>query len=249
MRHLTILMYHSLDSSGSVVSVPATVFARQMSGLAESGYRGISLREALRHRTDNSDWPQHSVVITFDDGYATLHESALPEMSRLGFGATVFLVSDFVGRRGEWAAAGVKQADPQILSWSQLRELSDAGFEIAAHTLTHPDLTRLSLSQMEHEINASRDAVRTKLNTDVDSFAYPYGRFDHRASAIVKRSFRAGCTTVLRRAHDDDASELPRIDMYYFRHVADLTPLVEGSRDGFLTIRRWGRRLRPSRAL
>ncbi len=241
-------MYHSLDPSGSVVSLRPDVFARQMSGLADSGYRGISLRQAMGHKAEHADWPEHSVVITFDDGYANLHDIAMPELSRHGFGATVFLVTDYMGRKSEWESPGMTATGLQILSWSQARELADSGLEMAAHTLTHPDLTRIPLSQLEREITASRDTVRTNLDSDVDSFAYPYGRFDRRACAIVSRSFRGACTTVLRRARDDDKSRLPRIDMYYFRESSDITPIVRGHRDRYVACRRWGRRLRDALA-
>lgn len=244
MRHLTILMYHSLDSSGSAISLRPKIFARQMSTLAAIGYRGVSLRQAMSHKVTHDDWPERSVVITFDDGYANLHEFALPELSRHGFGATVFLVTDYMGRRAEWVTPGMKDDDLKILTWNQARELANAGFEMAAHTLTHPDLTRIPSTQLEHEITASREAVQMNLNSDVDSFAYPYGRFDQRACTAVRRCFRGACTTELRRARDNDALRLPRIDMYYFREATDIDRLVMGKSDRYLAYRRWGRRVR-----
>src|ERR1051325_6424882 len=96
---IPILTYHSLDTSGSVVSVTPDLFPTQMSRLAEIGWCGISLLEAIEHKTAHGTWPGGSVVLTFDDAFANVVEHAVPVLKRLGFKATVFVVTGYVGRR------------------------------------------------------------------------------------------------------------------------------------------------------
>jgi peptidoglycan/xylan/chitin deacetylase (PgdA/CDA1 family) len=243
---LAVLTYHSLDASGSVVSVTPEAFAAQMSTLAEAGFRGVSLREAVAHREARGVWPERSVALTFDDGYANFYEVAAQEIARLGFTATIFVVSGHVGGRNDWAPPPAGLGSLQTLSWSQLAELSSAGIEIGAHTRTHRDLRRLSAPEAQGEINGSRAEIEDHLGRSVETFAYPFGYVGNSSLEIVRREFRAACTTVLRRAGEEPLHELPRVDMYYLRSPRRLSLLLEGRLDRYLTIRRLARSVRSA---
>jgi peptidoglycan/xylan/chitin deacetylase (PgdA/CDA1 family) len=238
---LTILTYHSLDTSGSVVSVAPDAFADQISCLADLGFRGIALREAVAHRAATGSWPAQAVVVTFDDGYANFYDVAWPVLMRHGFTATLFLVTRHVGGVNDWAPPPSGLGARAMLSWQQAAELSASDVEIAAHTQTHPNLLQLSPAAVADEIVASRGDIETRLEQPVESFAYPFGRVSAAAEKIVQREFRAACTTVLRRARDDGLARLPRIDAYYLRSVDTLRRLLKGQLDGTLRLRRWGR--------
>jgi hypothetical protein len=240
---LPILTYHSLDTSGAVVSVPPREFAAQMRCVADLGFRGISLREALEHRERHRVWPARAVVLTFDDGYANVHEHALPVLLQRRFTATFFLISGYLESPPGRPAASPGAAGPW-LSWREAAELAAAGMEIGGHTSTHADLARLSPADAEAEIVASRRELERRLHISVDSFAYPFGHVSSTALAIVERQFRAACTTVLKRVAKEEAHLLPRIDMYYVRSCERLAQLLAGRLDRYLTMRRWGRHAR-----
>ncbi len=241
MQSIAILAYHSLDTSGSVVSVRPQVFAEQMATLADLGHRGIALRDAVAQREANGSWPDNSVVITFDDGFANVHERALPVLVQHGFAATVFLVSAYVGRYNDWETPPAGLGRRAVVSWSQARELAAAGLELGGHTRTHPDLRTLRRDRVEQEIAAGKHEIEAQLDRPVESFAYPYGRVAADAASIVSREFRAACTTVLRRASDEVLHRLPRVDAYYIRSPRSLCRLIQGRLDGYLMVRRWGR--------
>ena len=101
---LTIFTYHSLDASGSVVSVTPAAFAAQMACLARLGWRGISLREAIGQQQQTGQWPERCAVLTFDDGFANFFDVAGPILNRFGFSATVFLITGHVGGFNDWDA-------------------------------------------------------------------------------------------------------------------------------------------------
>jgi len=244
MQGISILTYHSLDSSGSVVSVSPQVFADQMSCLADAGYQGLSLSDALTQHSRTATWPEHSAVLTFDDGYANVHEHALPVLVRYGFGATVFVVAGHVGRVNDWAQPPRGLGRQPMLSWSQIEKLSDNGIEIGAHTLSHADLSALEPEELEQEIVGSAQEINSRLSEPVQTFAYPYGRVSDDAVAIVGRAFRAACTTVHRRVSDEPMMLLPRVEMYYFRNRRDLQPLISGQLDRTLALQRWARSVR-----
>ncbi|HET9530190.1 MAG TPA: polysaccharide deacetylase family protein [Blastocatellia bacterium] len=241
---VAILTYHSIDASGSIVSVAPNDFARQMRTLAEMGWRAISLREAVAYHDSNGLWPDRSVVLTFDDGYENFYESALPVLAEHGFTATVFIVSGHMGGRNDWETPPPGLGRRPILSWRQAAEVSAAGIEIGSHTKTHPDLRRLSVDKIEDEIRTSRAEIESRIGAAVESFAYPFGSFNRETMDVVKRSFRAACTTFLQRAEAEPFHALPRIDMYYIRSERDLKHLLNGRLDYYLAIRRLGRRVR-----
>lgn len=243
-RSVAILTYHSIDTSGSVVSVAPGDFADQMLCLAEIGWQGISLREAVAYHKSNASWPRRSVVLTFDDGYENFYDGALPVLLKHGFSATVFVVSGHMSGTNDWEAPRPGLGRLPILSWQQAAEISAAGIEIGSHTRTHPNLRRMSFEAMEREIRISKTEIEDHIECEVESFAYPFGSFNRRSMDIVRRRFRAACTTLLRRAASDRFHALPRIDMYYVRSPRILERVLTGRFDHYLMARRLGRALR-----
>jgi peptidoglycan/xylan/chitin deacetylase (PgdA/CDA1 family) len=243
---ITILTYHSLDTSGSVVSVAPGLFADQMRCLADLGVRGVTLREVVAHRAATGSWPAQRVVLTFDDGYANFADLAWPVLLRHGFTATLFLISGYVGGWNDWAAPPAGFGRRAMLSWEQVAALAAGGVEIAAHTRTHRNLPSLSADDADDEIVGARHDIEHHLQQPVDSFAYPFGRLNAATEAIVRRGFQAACTTELRRAHDEAATRLPRVDAYYLSSPDALRRLLDGRLDRYLTLRRWGRVLREA---
>jgi peptidoglycan/xylan/chitin deacetylase (PgdA/CDA1 family) len=241
---LSILTYHSLDTSGSVVSVTPQDFSHQMKCVADAGFQGVSLAEAVSYREMNGCWPDHSVALTFDDGFANFHESAWPTLERHGFTATVFVISGHMGGRNDWAPPPAGLGTRKILSWEQASELAARGVEIGSHTHTHPDLRRCSAAEVERELTKSRTEIEDRLGINVSSFAYPYGATTELSRRLAARQFRAACTTVLRQSNGESLHNLPRIDMYYIRPLRNLQRLLRGELNTYLAIRRVGRSAR-----
>jgi peptidoglycan/xylan/chitin deacetylase (PgdA/CDA1 family) len=241
---IPILTYHSIDTSGSVISVTPCAFAEQMACVADLGFCGIALREAVAHRTATGAWPAQCVVLTFDDGYANITDVAAPTLLRYGFTATVFLVTQHVGLSNDWAPPPAGLGPRAMLSWQQVADLAAAGIEIAAHSRTHRNLPSLSADAIADEVSGSRRDIECRLQGPVDSFAYPFGCVTAAAEAIVRREFRAACTTVLRRAQHDAFARLPRVDAYYLRSVDAVRRLLNGQLDRYLAFRRCGRLIR-----
>jgi len=241
---LAILTYHSIDDSGSVVSIAPRLFAEQMQALAAAGFRGISMKEALAHRKAKGRWPERCAVLTFDDGFANFYESAMPEIAKHDFSATVFVISEHIGGDNDWDVPPAGLGLRRMLTWPQVKELAEQGIEIGAHTRTHPDLRRLSESETEEEIAGCCFEISDRIGQPVENFAYPYGYLNRQAEEVVRRTMASACTTELRRTNDDPLHLLPRVDMYYLQSPPQLASLVAGKLDGYLTIRRWGRMVR-----
>lgn len=241
---LPILTYHSLDDTGSVVSVQPERFAEQMATVNAMGYRAASLHEALEHLSDVGRWPQRTVALTFDDGFENLHRHALPTLARYGFAATVFLVTGHVGGNNDWEPPPASLGVQPMLDWEQVSDLLEKGWEIGAHTVTHPDLRSLSQDEAERQMRDSRREIERRLNRPVESFAFPYGHVNDSVASIAEREFRASCTTELRCAASEPLHVLPRIDAHYLQKRGHLRRLLDGRLNRYVTIRRWGRRAR-----
>ena len=209
-----ILTYHSVDESGSVISVDQQTFRRHVRWLASGRVRVLPLDQLVGAPADVD-----AVAITFDDGLESVARVAAPLLREHGLPATLFVVTDAVGTTNVWRG----RADPGIpvfdlIAWGTLGRLAAHDVSIGAHTCSHPNLTHLDGAAVEHEIVASKTRLARELGVDVTTFAYPYGALSGVARDVVAREFRYGVTTRLATLgpHDDHA-RLPRLDSYYFR--------------------------------
>lgn len=194
-RGLLILNYHAFAPDGEQPSryvVPARRFARQMAVLKRCGYNVISLDEYVDHRRSHRFPPPRSVVITIDDGYVDNDTVARPILQRLGFPATVFLISSANGRN-EGASAASLVGRP-VLDLNRAREMLGGGLEFGAHSRTHPDLTTLEPGAVEAEVRGSKEELERTLGVPVRTFAYPFGAISESVKRAVERAgFWSAC--------------------------------------------------------
>ena len=192
---LPVLNYHGIDEDCSPVSLPPGEFAIQMEILAERDYRVIPFREALDFLARPDSLPERTAALTFDDGLESVFTAALPAMRRHGFRGTVFLVTGAEGNRVSWEREAAIRPR-RLLEAAQVSELVDNGFEIGAHTRSHPHLTELSDEELDLEGAGSRDDVAARAGRAPETFAYPYGDHDDRVVASVRRAGFSGACTV-----------------------------------------------------
>ena len=212
MRALPILTFHSVDDKRDVLSFPPRLFEWGLARLHEAGYRTVPLTLAVDRLCTGAALPERSVVITFDDGFQSVHEHALPALRRFGMCATLFLVA------GSHEGRPPARLGRTMLSWSEVRELQDAGVTIGAHTVTHPDLRRLPLAQAAAEMRDSKARIEQALGTPVTSFAYPNGYYDARIQRLARDYFSCACSDRLGLATAaSDRYILERVDAYYLR--------------------------------
>jgi len=215
---LPVLTFHSIDEIGLVTSCPPAVFAHGMELLARHGFQTLDLESIAAHLEQRRAFPERALALTFDDGHASVYEHALPVLRRLGMKATVFLTVDEAAAKRDSRSRLAPFEGRPLLSWAEIEEMQRAGFAFGAHTVSHPDLTRLPAAEMEREILESKARLEDRLGTSVLGFAYPFGRDDARSRALVAAHFRCGFTDQLGFvAPSSDRAALRRIDAYYLR--------------------------------
>jgi peptidoglycan/xylan/chitin deacetylase (PgdA/CDA1 family) len=214
---LPILTFHALDERQSPISFSPDLFGRCLAQLHRRRYRTLNVAQAADLLRRNAAWPERSVVITFDDGYRSVFDVAFPLLHEFEMTATLFLTVG-EGPRGASDAELPAMCGRPMLSWAEIREMQGAGLSVGAHTLTHPDLTRLAPERMETEICRSKAILEDALGMAVAAFAYPYGCYDRRSRAVVERHFTCACSTRLGLARaGGDLYALERVDALHLR--------------------------------
>ena len=208
-----ILMYHSIDPSGSTVSCHPDAFDRHVRWLS-SGRVAVTSLEGLLALPPSAD----AVAITFDDGFVNFGEIAAPRLVANGLPSTVFVVSEQAGRTNAWDLREPHIPQQPLLDWPALARLQEQGVTLGSHSRTHANFNLLTRAQIEEEVCGSVETIEREIGARPTAFAYPYGRFNAQATAIVERVFRYACTTEFRLL-DPDArlAELPRLDAFYFQ--------------------------------
>lgn len=199
---IPILMYHYIrvapanDQLGANLSVSPENFKAQMKYLYDNNYRTIKLADLAdpRHQAISRIYfaQQKPIVITFDDGYEDAYTEAFPTLKNFGFIGTFFIIKDYIGREGR-------------LNQSQIEEMTQAGMEFGSHTLSHSDLTKISINEARRQIFASKG--------DYQIFCYPAGRFNDQVVALVKEAgYSVAVTTKIGLARENsNLFELPRV--------------------------------------
>lgn len=238
-----ILTYHSIDNSGSVISMPPTTFRRHMHFLAAAGIPVVPLDQVLTQ--------SGSVAITFDDGFANLIDHAIPVLAGHNFPATIFLVSSYCGGQNNWPGQSYDKASVlPLMSWEQAAALPHA-ITLGAHTVNHPDLTRLTADECERELRECQNQIQQRLGRPARWLAYPYGTSSPQVQQIASRYFDLAVGTKLQflPAHPKPPShpnpfDLPRVDTFYLRESFPIDRLFTRVGSAYIAARNLLRQLR-----
>ncbi len=133
------------------------------------------------------------MAISFDDGYKNIVDYAFPVLSRLNIPATVFVITDFIGRDNRWdvALGGIHYSH---LAAVDIRKLYQAGWEIGSHSLTHQSLRGLTLVELRRQLRDSKRKLEELIGQAVESFAPPFGNVSPRIiDAAVGCGYRKVC--------------------------------------------------------
>ena len=158
--------------------VGRTDFEKQMDWLEERGYEAVTLEQVQEAWYHDGTLPPKPIVISFDDGYRPQFTFALPTLRKHG-----------------WAGVLNLKAEGSELYESNVKAMIAAGWELAAHTIHHLDLTELGPEELKEEVAGSRKILQEEFNVPVDNFCYPAGQFDETVIEAVEAAGYTGATT------------------------------------------------------
>ena len=229
-RCVPILMYHEIKAeptSTGRLAVPPDAFARQLRYLKAAGYTALTAGQFAN--SAGSSLPAKPVVLTFDDGFADFYDTALPLLLRYGLTGTLFVTSGWTGGSGEYLS---KHRPPGMLTGGQVSEIADAGIEIGAHSVTHPELDQLSAGSLRQELVGAKQALEDLLGAEVPGLAYPFGYSSKavRDSAAVV-GYEYACSVGNRLATTSaDRFSLPRLTIGRFTRPLSFVRAVAAER-------------------
>ena len=190
-RHIPVFMYHRVAAEIPVPSsqfvVSQRIFRKQMEYLTIHNYSTPRLSDLLSGSIGESLRGRRPVLLTFDDGYLEIVETALPVLKEFGFTCCVFLITNWLHRMNTWDTDS-STGGAQLLEPHQLLDLEKAGFECGSHTVRHRSLPALNDDDLMRELESSREMMEAIVRHPVTFLAYPYGDVNPRVKEAVRRA-------------------------------------------------------------
>jgi peptidoglycan/xylan/chitin deacetylase (PgdA/CDA1 family) len=220
-----ILMYHVIAAPLPSAPYPDLYvdphdFSGEVGWLARHGYHAVTLQRVFDSWRGAATLPPHPIVLSFDDGYLSQVKYAAPTLAREHWPGVLNL--EVRNLQPVW---GIRPPG--------VRKLIRLGWEIDAHTLTHPDLTQVDDARLRQEVAGSRAAIRKEFHVPVNFFCYPSGRYDDRVIAAVQAAgYFAATSTSYGLARPADLYHLDRVRVNGSDGVAGFAAKLEALHPG-----------------
>ena len=217
-RSVPILTYHHVHPDGHPAlqrasrkgllgHMAASGFRSHLEFLIGTGWQIRSTSEIIDWLIDKSQIPEKTAAIHFDNGWLDTWKTARAVLDEFGAKALVYIIGGATeqgsvrsGVPQRWnlrtrTEGHVSSEDHRIMSWEQVHDLLDSGWEVGAHTLSHPRLTRVLAEQgpeeVRREIEESNQILRRRLGIEPIHFAYPSGDWNEGVEKIVAPYYRS----------------------------------------------------------
>jgi len=172
--------------------------------------------------------PDKLVVLTFDDGVVSHATVVAPLLKKYGFGGTFFVCEfppDFADKT-------------KYMSWPQMAQLHQAGFEVASHTLTHRHVNKLTPAQFKAELDSIEQRCATYRIAKPTTFAYPGYDTHPSALAVLEAQGYQFARAGGRRAYNP-ATDHPLLIPSFSTAIADkldIKKVVQQARNGRIVV-------------
>lgn len=199
-RVLAILAFHKIgepseDGWDSWYYIPEATFADQLRYLKENRWQGIDLATFLLGLAEPRLLPARAALLTFDDGYRSILDVALPWLLRFEYPAVLFVPTEFIGGRNSFDID--QEPEELICDWSHLWELEQHSVSVQSHGVSHRAFSELDISEREYELSRSKAALEEGLKKQVEVFSFPYGDDGPdpkgQGDALARAGYRAAC--------------------------------------------------------
>ncbi|NEU66604.1 polysaccharide deacetylase family protein [Spirosoma agri] len=197
-RHqVPILCYHQIrdwrasdSKTAKDYIIPVAAFREQMKMLADSGYHTVSPDQLYAYLTTGAALPKKPVMLTFDDGDLDQYTVAAPELEKHGFKGAFFIMTVAIGRHGK----------QPYMDKTQIKDLSDRGHTIGAHTWDHHNVKKYQGEDWKIQIEEPKTKLEAIIGKPVKYFAYPFGLWNKQAlPELQKRGYAAAFTLADKR--------------------------------------------------
>ncbi len=191
---------HQADFETGAGIIGQADFHRQMHYIADTGWTVVSTTQIVDWLADGAALPPKAMALHFDNGWFDTATVVLPILRRFGAAATCFPITDGVEAATAGKSAAVRTLtegviEKPFMTWGQVRQLLDAGWEIGAHTATHCKIAdkhaEAGDAGVMEEAGTANAAFAQHLGFAPDHFAYPSGSRTRRTDELLARCYRS----------------------------------------------------------
>jgi peptidoglycan/xylan/chitin deacetylase (PgdA/CDA1 family) len=187
-----ILMYHYVepwpagaDELRKNLAVRPEDFTAQIDYLHQQGYETVSLYDLVYALTLGRSLPSKAVIVTFDDGYRSLAQYAVPIMERYGYRGTIFVITEFMD-----------EGLPAYLTWPEAESLYASGWKIEPHSKSHEEMAGRDRAFQLYQMLGSVQTVAAHIGVQPRFFSYPSGKYDDTTLKLARELNLWGAVTV-----------------------------------------------------
>jgi peptidoglycan/xylan/chitin deacetylase (PgdA/CDA1 family) len=157
------------------------------------------------------------VTLTFDDGWEDNVNTALPILKTYGYKATYYFATTYLENSPLTGPANVSGP-------TAVKTIFADGHEIGSHSVTHPDLTTLTSTQLTQELTHSKSYLEGLVGAEtVKSFATPFGAYNDTVLAALRLQYTS------HRPTDEGFNTQENFDAYRLKvqNMQNTTTLAE----------------------
>ena len=208
---IPITMCHGISEGGDR---PLTVdhLDRLMAIAAELGFRSVSYDDLAAWRDGTCDLPERAIMLDFDHPARSMRHGVMDVLARYGFSGNLFINTGVMtekreDRVPEW------WRDWEVMSWDEVGELADAGWQIGAHTVSHPGLSELSLTDtdgdvLRAELEECDRAIEENTGVKPLDFAFTGTSWSSIAEKVVMERYRCGRLWIIGSEYEADGKTI-----------------------------------------
>jgi len=178
-----ILLYHHVaeDTPPSTSISPAN-FDAHLRYLRDNDFNVIALDQMIASLRSGQPLPEKAVVITFDDGYSSIFDTAFPMLEAYDYPFTLFLSTE-----------PIDDGLNNYMTWDQIRQMSAAGVIIANHMVDHPYMLEVGdnesdsqrLTRLREDLLKAEQRIEQETGQSHRYLAYPYGEYDPAIKSLL----------------------------------------------------------------
>ena len=201
---IPILMSHGIVTSGEK-TLTVEQFRNLMKIAKDMGFESINYDDLYNWQQGKGNLPKHPIMIDFDHPERSILHEIKDVMKEFGFKGNLFINT-----------GAITETDTQ--TWNDVREIVKEGWHIGAHTVTHPDLSKLSIDdpngvKLRWELDESDRVIKEELGITPRDFAFTGTSLSTLALEEVSKRYRFGRLWIISKYYNMDGKQVRYADL------------------------------------
>ena len=212
---IPITMCHGI-STGGETPLTAERLDTFMRIAAQMGFESVNYDDLDAWHRGGRDMPERPIMLDFDHPAISMRYGVKDVLDRYGFQGNLFVQTRPIL---ELHAGPIAPRDARdTMTWDELVELRDAGWHIGAHTVSHPNLSKLSVEdpsgqRLRAELDESNATLKEKLGVPPKDFAFTGTSWSSLAEREVIKRYRFGRLWIVGSEYQADGKPIRYADL------------------------------------